>query len=112
MCSFKFAQTNGGERANARDVLEQPFHSSQQVLGLEEIRAEIQRRIYFDSILINEIRKVNVSFSLSYLKVRINLIGIYDRLNQINDDNIGKVDEYDGFIHDLQLLNEQSKVSL
>lgn len=49
-------------------------------------------------------------FEQRFRDVRINLLGIYDRLDQINDENIGNVDEYDAFIHDLQLLNEQSKV--
>lgn len=49
-------------------------------------------------------------FEQRFKDVRIQLIGVYARLEQINDDTIGNVDEYDAFIHDLQLLNDQSKV--
>lgn len=49
-------------------------------------------------------------FEQRFKDVRIQLLGVYARLEQINDDTIGNVDEYDAFIHDLQLLNDQSKV--
>ena len=45
------------------------------------------------------------------IQVRINLLGIFDKLDKISDENLHKEEEYEACIKNLQVLNEKSQVS-
>lgn len=95
-------------RLNKLEIIKRVF-----ILSLLKLMEESERTLemFWNNHFIRLNKCLDLrKFEQKFKDVRINLLGIYARLEQIDDSTIGNVDEYDAFIHDLQLLNEQSKV--